>query len=255
MKIRTILVDDEPLARNKLKLFLADEPDFEIVRECSNGRDAIAALQKHRADVLFLDIQMPEVDGFGVMEAVAPDHLPFVVFVTAHDAFALKAFEVHALDYLLKPFDRARFKQTLLHIRKALQHTTIERHQNQILSLLNDLKSHQKRPERILIRSEGRVYFVNVQEIDWIEAEGNYLRLHVASESHLLRQTMNSLERQLSPSRFIRIHRSTIVNIEKVKELRPWFQGEYLAILHGGKKLNVGKSYRKNLTDAFANHP
>jgi len=255
MKIRTIIVDDEPLARNKLKLFLADEPDFEIVHECSNGRDAIALLEKQRADVLFLDIQMPEVDGFGVVEALPPERLPFVVFVTAHDAFALKAFEVHALDYLLKPFDRERLKQTLLHIRKALQHTAIERHQNQILSLLNDLKSHQKRPERILIRSEGRVYFVNVQEIDWVEAEGNYLRLHVGSESHLLRQTMNSLERQLSPSRFIRIHRSTIVNIEKVKELRPWFQGEYLAILHGGKKLNVGKSYRKNLTDAFANHP
>ncbi len=255
MKIRTIIVDDEPLARNKLKLFLADEPDFEIVHECSNGRDAIALLEKQRADVLFLDIQMPEVDGFGVVEALPPERLPFVVFVTAHDAFALKAFEVHALDYLLKPFDRERLKQTLLHIRKAFQHTAIERHQNQILSLLNDLKSHQKRPERILIRSEGRVYFVNVQEIDWVEAEGNYLRLHVGSESHLLRQTMNSLERQLSPSRFIRIHRSTIVNIEKVKELRPWFQGEYLAILHGGKKLNVGKSYRKNLTDAFANHP
>ena len=254
MKIRTILVDDEPLARNKLKLFLADEPDFEIVRECSNGRDAIAALQRHRADVLFLDIQMPEVDGFGVVEAVSPEFLPFVVFVTAHDAFALKAFEVHALDYLLKPFDRGRLKQTLVQIRKALQHTAIERQHLQILSLLNDIKAHEKRPDRLLLRSEGRVYFVNVPEIDWVEAEGNYLRLHVGNESHLMRQTMNLLERQLSPSKFIRIHRSTIVNIDKVKELRPWFQGEYLAILHGGKKLNVGKSYRKNLNEALANH-
>lgn len=255
MKIRTILVDDEPLARNKLKLFLADEPDFEIVRECTNGKDAIAALQKHRADVLFLDIQMPEVDGFGVVESVPPDRLPFVVFVTAHDAFAVRAFEVHALDYLLKPFDRERLRQSLAHVRKALQQTTIERHHSQILSLLNDLKSRQERPERILLRSAGRIYFVNVQEIDWVESEGNYLRLHVGNESHLMRQTMNTLERQLSPYRFIRIHRSTLVNIDRVKELQPWFGGEYLAILQGGKKLNVGKSYRKKLTDAFAQHP
>jgi two-component system LytT family response regulator len=254
MKIRTILVDDEPLARNKLKLFLADEPDFEIVRECTNGKDAIAALNKHRADVLFLDIQMPEVDGFEVVESVSPDRLPYVVFVTAHDAFAVRAFQIHALDYLLKPFDRERLKQSLARVRKALQQTTIERQHNQILSLLNDLKSRQERPRRLLLKSAGRVYFVNVQEIDWVESEGNYLRLHVGNESHLMRQTMNTLERLLSPSQFIRIHRSTLVNIERVKELQPWFGGEYLAILQGGKKLNVGKSYRKKLTDTFAQH-
>lgn len=252
MKIRIIIVDDEPLARNKLKLFLAKEPDIEIVRECTNGREAIAALGKYRADVVFLDIQMPEIDGFGVVEAVTPEHLPFVVFVTAHDTFAVKAFEYHALDYLLKPFDRERLAETLTRIRKAIQRASIERHHSQILSLLNDLKKQRQYPERILIKASGRVYFVNIDEIDWAEAEGNYVRLHVGKETHLLRQTIKNLEEKFDAHHFIRIHRSTIVNAERIKELQPWFEGEFLAILRNGQKLNVSRKFRKRLTELFA---
>ncbi len=252
MKIRIIIVDDEPLARNKLKLFLAKEPDVEIVRECTNGREAIAALGKYRADVMFLDIQMPEIDGFGVVEAVAPERLPFVVFVTAHDTFAVKAFEVHALDYLLKPFDRERLKESLVRVRKALQRASIERHHSQILSLLNDLKKQRPHPERILIKASGRVYFVNIDEIDWAEAEGNYIGLHVGKETHLLRQTIKALEHQLDPHHFVRIHRSTILNVERIKELQPWFGGDYLAILRDGQRLNVSRTFRKRLTHFLA---
>ena len=248
MKIRIIIVDDEPLARNKLKLFLAKEPDIEIVRECANGREAIAALGKYRADVMFLDIQMPEIDGFGVVGAVAPERLPFVVFVTAHDAFAVKAFEVHALDYLLKPFDRERLKESLVRVRKAMQRASIERHHSQILSLLNDLKKQRPQPERILIKASGRVYFVTIDEIDWVEAEGNYIKLHVGNETHLLRQTIKALEQQLDPHHFVRIHRSTIINVDRIKELQPWFGGDYLAILRNGHRLNVSRTFRKRLT-------
>jgi two-component system LytT family response regulator len=254
MKIRTIIVDDEPLARSKLRLFLDGEPDFKVIRECSNGAEAIAALQKYHADVVFLDIQMPEVDGFAVVESVPPERLPFVVFVTAHDSFAVKAFEIHALDYLLKPFDRERLSHSLLRVRKALEHASIERHHGEILSMLNDLKIQRGRPERILIRSAGRVHFVIVDEIEWAEAEGNYVRLHIRSESHLLRQTMNAFQKQLDPNRFIRIHRSTLVSLECIKELQPWFGGEYIAILHNGKRLNVSRTFRKKLTERLAHH-
>jgi len=254
MSIRTIIVDDEPPARHKLKLFLADEPDFEIIAECSNGAEAISAIAKHRADVMFLDIQMPEVDGFGVLETISPARLPFVVFVTAHDAYALKAFEVRALDYLLKPYDRTRLRQTLTRVRAAMQHASIEKQQTQILSMLADLKTHRKHPERILIKSAGRVYFVNVDEIEWAEAEGNYVRLHVGSESHLVRQTMNALERRTDPHRFVRIHRSTLVNVARVKEIQPWFEGDYVAILLSGKRLSVSRPYRKKLTRLLEQH-
>ena len=254
MKIRAIIVDDEPLARKKLKLFLADEPEFDVIAECSNGAQAISAIGKHRADVVFLDIQMPEIDGFGVLESLSPQRLPFIVFVTAHDAYALKAFEVRALDYLLKPYDRSRLRQTLSRVRAAIQHASIEKQQVQILSLLADLKTHRKQPERLLIRSAGRVYFVNVDDIEWAEAEGNYVSLHVGSESHLIRQTMSALEQRTDPQRFVRIHRSTLVNVARVKEIQPWFEGEYVAILSNGKRLNVSRPYRKQLTKLLEHH-
>ena len=255
MSIRAIIVDDEPLAREKLRRFLADERDVDVIRECSNGREAVAAIRKERADVVFLDIQMPELDGFGVVEAADPAHLPFVVFVTAHDAYAVKAFEVHALDYLLKPFDRERLHDTLARVRRALQRSLSDGYQNQILSLLNDLREDRRRPDRLLIRSAGRVFFLDVEEIDWVEAEGNYLSLHAGETTHLVRETMNAMERRLESSGFVRIHRSTIVNLNRLKELRPWFEGESIAILKGGKKLNVGKSFRKKLAALYSQRP
>ncbi len=249
MKIRTIIVDDEQPARNKLKLFLASEKDFTLICECKNGTDAIAALGKYRADVVFLDIQMPEVDGFSVIASVPKERLPVVVFVTAYDTFAVKAFEIHALDYLLKPFDRERFQQSVVRIRKAMDRSSIERHHSQILSILDDIKTHRTHPERILIKSAGRVYFVNIDDVDWVEAVGNYVKLHVGNEPHLIRKTMNALERQLHQRKFVRIHRSTLVNIDRIKELQPWFQGDYHAVLHNGKRLSVSKSCRKKLTE------
>ena len=247
MNIRAMIVDDEPLAREKLRRYLADEKDVEVIGECSNGREAVAAIRRRQADVVFLDIQMPELDGFGVVEASDPAHLPFVVFVTAHDAYAVKAFEVHALDYLLKPFDRERLHDTLARVRKSMQRSSSDRYQDQILSLLKDLRADRKRPDRLLIRSAGRIFFLDVEEIDWVEAEGNYLSLHAGEATHLVRETMSSMEERLGPSGFVRIHRSTIVNLNRLKELRPWFEGESIAILKGGKKLPVGKSYRRKL--------
>lgn len=252
MKIRAIIVDDEPHARNKLRLFLAAESDVKVVCECSNGAEAVAALRKFRADVIFLDIQMPEIDGFGVLESLPSRTLPFVVFITAHDTYALKAFEVHALDYLLKPFDRGRFQESLDRVRSAVNRTSIEKQQHRILSLLNDIKTQRQPAERLLVKSGGRVYFVNIAEIDWAEAEGNYLRLHAGNTSHLLRLTLAELERRVAHHNFVRIHRSTLVNLDRVKELRPWFAGEHIAILTNGKRLNVSRSYRKKLSRVFA---
>ncbi len=248
-KIRAIIVDDEPPARNKIRELLKTEPDIDVIEECTNGAEAVQSISAHTPDLVFLDIQMPELDGFGVIEAIGPDHFPAVVFVTAYDQYAVQAFEVHAVDYLLKPFDRQRFQTALNRVREHLEPNHRDELNQQLNSLLRQLKGPKKQADRLVVKSGGRVFFLKNDEIDWIEAAGNYVRLHVGSETHLLRETMNAIQKKLDPALFIRIHRSTFVNIEKVKELQPWFHGEYVVIMRDGTQLTMSRSYRSNLPD------
>jgi two-component system LytT family response regulator len=244
-KIQALIVDDEPLARKKIRLLLEHEMDIEIIGECVNGPKAVVAIEKHQPDLLFLDVQMPGLDGFGVLQAIRPEQWPVIIFVTAYDEYALRAFEVHALDYLLKPFDQARFQTALTRARAQL-HRAPDFNQ-QLRALLKDFKPEPKSLERLVIKTAGRVYFVSVSELDWIEAADNYVRLHTGSETHLLRETMNALETKLDPARFVRIHRSTIVNLERIKEMKPWFHGEYIVILRDGTQLTLSRRYRERL--------
>jgi two-component system LytT family response regulator len=250
-KIRTLVVDDEPLARERIKRYLGTEPDIEIVGECANGQEAVEAIESMSPDLLFLDIQMPELDGFGVLEVVGAHKIPAVVFVTAYDKYALRAFDVHALDYLLKPFNRERFRRALARAREQLEHDKMGQLDQRLLTLLEDLKAEQKYLDRLVVRSVGRVFFLKTDEVDWIEAAGNYVRLHVGREGHLLRETMSRLEAKLNPDKFLRIHRSTLVNIDRIKELQPLFSGDYTVILRDGKQLTLSRSYRDKLLELF----
>jgi len=249
MKIQTLIVDDEPLARERIRTLLADEHDVEIIDECSNGRDAAAAIQKQKPDLLFLDVQMPELDGFGVLDQITVAKMPVVIFVTAYDQYALRAFEVHALDYLLKPFDRERFQKALQRARLQIQQAKNGEVNARVLALLEDLRAERKWLDRLVIKSGGRVFFLKVEEIDWIEAAGNYVRLHVEREVHLLRETIKNLETQLDPKKFLRISRSIIVRIDGIKELQPWFHGEHAIILQGGTQLTSSRGYREKLDE------
>jgi two-component system LytT family response regulator len=246
MSIRALIVDDEPLGRQRIRSLLKEEADLEIVGECANGREAVAAIRDQQPDLVFLDVQMPGVDGFGVLEAVG-EQMPAIVFVTAHDSYALRAFEVHALDYLLKPFDRQRLRQALQRARQQI--TQRDKAVGQYNALLEDVQSNRKILDRLVIKSSGRVFFLKTEEIDWIEAAGNYLRLHVGGEVHLLRETMTNLESRLNSGQFIRIHRSTMVNIERIKELRPLFHGDYMVLLHDKTELTLSRSYRPKLQE------
>ena len=247
MRIRTLIVDDEPLARERIRALLQKEADIEIIGECADGRGAVAAISKDRPDLVFLDVQMPELDGFGVLEELESEARPAVVFVTAHDKFALRAFEVHALDYLLKPFDSGRFKKALERARDRIQRQQTGELSHRISELLADLKTGAKHTERLAIKSGGKVLFLKIDEIDWIEAADNYVELHIGNESHLHRETMAALEGQLPADKFMRISRSTIVNIERIKELQPMFHGEYAVILRTGMRLTLSRSHRDKL--------
>ena len=245
MAIRVLIVDDEPLARGKLKSLLAKEPDIEVVGEAGDGRSALDAIAKHGPDLVFLDVQMPELDGFGVLAQLPADARPAVIFVTAFDKFALKAFDVHAIDYLLKPFDKERFQTAL---RRALDHLARKQPNEiheQLSALLSEMRPAQA-SDRIAVKGDGRVVFVKTSDVDWIEAADNYVSLHVGKESHLLRETMTALEARL-PKQFLRISRSTIVNTERIKELQPLFHGEYTVILRDGTKLTLSRSHRDKL--------
>jgi two-component system LytT family response regulator len=252
-KLRVIIVDDEPPARNKIRELIKSEPDVEVVDECTNGREAVQSITSKSPDLVFLDIQMPELDGFGVIEAIGPEQFPAVIFVTAYDQYAVQAFEVHAIDYLLKPFDRQRFQTALNRVKDHLQTNRQGDLNQQLNSLLRQLKGPKKQAERFVVKSGGRVFFLKNDEIDWIEAAGNYVRLHVGTETHLLRETMSAIQKKLDPALFIRIHRSTFVNIEKIKELQPWFHGEYVVIMRDGTQLTMSRSYRSNLPDLLGN--
>ncbi len=235
-KIRTLVVDDEPIARARVVSLLQDEADIEIIGQCDSGPEALSRIESASPDLVFLDIQMPQMDGLELSRALG-ERMPAVVFVTAYDEYALRAFEVHALDYVLKPFSAERFKAALTHAR---QHLTKRRAAG----------GHEPAPERrdrLVIKSSGRIYFVRTHDIDWCEASGNYVRLHVGTQTHLVRGTMGYIESQLDPRQFVRVHRSTIVNVDRIQELRSSFNGEYLILLHDKTRLTLSRGYRDGL--------
>jgi two-component system LytT family response regulator len=248
-KIRAIIVDDEPLARERLATLLASEPDMEIVAQCRDGEEAVAAIQEHSPELVFLDVQMPQMSGFDVIETVGTEKMPLVIFVTAYDQHALRAFQVRALDYLLKPFDRDRFSEALTRARKQIEREETGDLGRRLLALVKDLRRDQPRSDRLVVKSGGRLFFLRMDEIDWIEAAGNYVRLHVGNTSHLLRETMNAIEGRLDPEKFFRIHRSRIVNMERIQEMQPWLNGEYAVVLRTGTRLTLSRGYREKLQE------
>lgn len=264
--IHTLIVDDEVLARRRIRNLLRGRTEFEIVAECANGRQAVAAIAQHSPDLVFLDVQMPDLDGFGVLREISRERWPVIVFVTAYDQYALRAFEVHALDYLLKPFDDERFERTLAWAKAQLQRDQLHQVSHKMLALLADYHDqhqsdraspppetskpvHQSQPlTRLIVKSAGRVLFIKTEEVDWIAGESYYSRLYVGRQSYLLRETLSALEAQLDPARFLRIHRSTIINLERIRELQPQSHGEYAVILLDGTQLRLSRSYRDRLS-------
>ncbi len=252
-RIRALVVDDEPLAREMIREMLENDSEVEIVGECANGREAVEAIQSSTPDLVFLDIQMPELGGFEVLESLDPKITPYVIFVTAYDQYAVRAFEVHALDYLLKPFDRERFEAAFQRAKEQIKLDRTSRRDQDIIALLEELKAGPRYLERLVIKNGGRVFFLHVQDVYCIEAEGNYVRVYDNQKGYLLRETISSLEEQLDPKQFLRIHRSAIVKIDRIKEMQPWFHGEYRIIMENGKQLALSRNYRANLQEAVGN--
>jgi two-component system, LytTR family, response regulator len=253
-KIRTLIVDDEPLARRNIRVLLEKDPQIEILDECRNGREAIKAINALSPDLIFLDIQMPEMDGFDVLAHVGPEHIQAIIFVTAFDQYALKAFDVHALDYLLKPFDDERFAHALRRAKAQIEAHEINRLSKRLLALLEERESERKGSrkqkdylKRLMIKDAGRMTLLKVDDIDFIEADGNYAKLHVGRKAHLLREKMNDLEGRLDPAKFVRIHRSIIVNLERIKEMHPHFNGDYIVVLEDGRQLRMSRTRREHL--------
>lgn len=236
MNLRCVIADDEPLARQRIRTLLATEPDIEITAEASDGAEAVAAIAEHRPDLLFLDVQMPRLNGFGVLEVIDPDTLPAVIFTTAHDEHAIRAFDVHALDYLLKPFKESRFRQALDRARNqcAARHTP--QPNAQLSALVAQLRSAQGGP-RLLVRNPDRIFFLRADQIDHLESAGNYVVVHSAQERHVVRETMSALEKRLLDAGFMRISRSHLVNLHRIRELQPLGAGEYCVILKTGARL------------------
>lgn len=241
--LRVVIVDDEHIARQRVRRLLDREGGCVIVAECATGVEAIAAVEKYNPDLLLLDVQMPELDGFGVVAQLSPENTPLVIFVTAHDTHALRAFDVHAVDYVLKPIKADRLRVALDRARlQQGRSEAVERHE-QLRELLSSLAN----VERILVKADGRMFFIRTAEIDWVEAYGNYVRVHVGSTAHLLRETMSSMERMLPQDRFARIHRSTIVNLDRVVEMKQWMSGDYNVLLTTGVRVKLSRSYRESL--------
>jgi two-component system LytT family response regulator len=247
--VRTLIVEDEPLCRQRLRSLLEADPDVTVVGECADGAEAAATLKEGACDLVFLDIQMPTLNGLDVVKEVGPEAMPAFIFVTAHRQFALDAFDVHALDYLLKPFDRQRFEKALALAKERLRKGAKAEASEQLLALRHEGQAGRGPLDRVLIKTPGRLYFVKTDDIDWIEAAGNYLRLHTGEDTHLVRETMTNLERRLDPARFVRIHRSTIVNVERIREFQTLFHGDYVVILQDETELTMSRTYRPNLAD------
>ena len=258
-RIRVLVVDDEPLARSGLTELCQQRPDLEVVGECADGRVAVEAVKQLEPDLLLLDIQMPEMDGFDVLRAVGADNMPHVIFITAYDEFAVRAFEVNALDYILKPFDDERFWEAIERAKRAIRDWNLGELSRRLLGLLDvtadrDAGNITTRTgpadlflTRIAIKDAGRVFFVRADEIVWIEAANYYVKLHVAGKVHLLRESMTSLESRLDPALFFRVSRSAIVNLDRVRELQPFSRGSHIVILDSGARVKLSHSRRESL--------
>lgn len=247
MSFRVMIVDDEPLARLRIRNLLADAADITVVAECANGEQAISQMEASPPDLLFLDVQMPELDGFDVLQAVGVGRVPAVVFVTAFERFALRAFEAHALDYLLKPFDDERFAVALQRALARIRERQGGDLDVRLRALLAEVRGDGGYLRRLVVPSGHRNVFVRTDDIDWIEAERNYIRLHLRGKTHLLRENLGRMETVLDPAKFCRIHRSTIVNIDRIQSVEALFRGEYQVLLHDGTRLSSGRNYRRNL--------
>jgi two-component system LytT family response regulator len=248
--VRAIIADDEELARKKLSMMLESESDVQLVAECRDGTETLRALSTHKPDLLLLDIRMPDLDGFEVLSRMAGKDMPLVVFTTAYDQHAVQAFEAHALDYLLKPFDQERLHEALVRARNELL-TRNERDTTQrILHFLSESAARQpSASRRLIIKAGGRVVFLSFDQIDWVEAAANYVRIYVGKQSYLLRRGIGEIAERLDPLQFIRIHRSAIVNVQKIKELQPVNSGEYIVVLRDGKELSCSRGYRSGLQE------
>jgi two-component system LytT family response regulator len=264
-KIRALIVDDESLAREALRVMLNVDPQIEVIAECRNGKEAVRVIREQTPDIVFIDIHMPEMDGFQVVEEIGVKHMPVTVFVTAYDKYALRAFDAHALDYLLKPFDHDRFDNALQRAKTSVLQQKLGEMSESLLAVLQDINAKpDKQPsvtdgrqtdkvagkepiDRVVVKSGGRIYFLKIDEIDWVEGAGDYLSLHAGSQSHLIRETMGNFQAKLDPQKFLRIHRSAIVNIDRIKDIKPLFKGEYSVTLTNGKRLNSSRGYRHQL--------
>jgi two-component system LytT family response regulator len=249
MQLRALIVDDEPVARHRLKRFLEKAGDVTVVAECDDGATAVAAIQEHSLEVVFLDVQMPRMNGFEVVRAMGPERMPALIFVTAFDRFALQAFDAQALDYLLKPFGEERVRQALAKVRRFLGGNERRAFEQRLTGLLATTAAH--RAHCILVKNRDRVVVLRPSEIDWVESEGDYVRLHVGQEAHFVRSTMAHMEDKLTSEGFVRIHRSRLVNFDRIKELRPLFQGESVVVLKNGVRLNASQGCLKQLQDRF----
>jgi two-component system LytT family response regulator len=248
-KIRCLIVDDEPLAREAIRSLAVADPELEVAGEAGDGNEAIQAIEALRPDLLFLDVQMPEVDGFEVLEELSArgGRLPVTIFVTAHDQHALRAFEAHAFDYVLKPIHEARFRESVSAAKSRIEADAGRDAAERLTRLLAENALAARWPRRLPVKCKGRIVLISVDAIEWIESEGNYVRLHVSGQSHLLRDTMNGIESRLDPGRFMRIHRCALINVDFVQELRPWFTGEYIVRMRSGKELTLTRSHRDAL--------
>jgi two-component system, LytTR family, response regulator len=248
-RIRTLIVDDEPVARRRIRALLAGEHDVDVIGEAANGTEAVKAIVGEKPELVFLDVQMPGLDGFEVIRATADQHRPFVVFVTAHDEHAIRAFEVQAVDYLLKPVVETRFRDAVRRVVGRIRDGAGGDLSRQMTQLLERVASQPARPGagRIPVKRDGRVNFVRVEDIDWVEADGDFVKLHAGRETHMVRETMADIALKLPTERFARVHRGIIVNADRVKEIQPWFKGDYVLILHDGTRLRSGRTYRQTV--------
>jgi len=245
--VRALIVDDEPLARDCVRLALGRCDDVAVIGECPDGESAVAAIREQKPDLVFLDVQMPGLDAFGVIDEVGPDEMPAIVFVTAYDRHAIRAFEIHAVDYVLKPFDDERLVESVHHAVARIHADRDDALTARLKSLLGALDTESKPLRRLAVRDRDRIRYIAVEEVDWFEAEGNYVRIHRGDGSYLIRNTLTGLAERLDPSRFVRIHRSTIVNLDRVAEVQPWAGGDYVAILRNRSTLKVSRKYRDAL--------
>ena len=249
MKIRTLIVDDEPLAREWVRNGLQDEPDLEIIGECGDGFEAVKTIGAEKPDLVLLDVQMPGLDGFGVLASVDAADLPAVIFVTAFDRYALKAFEAHAVDYLMKPFSSERLHEAVERARAEIDRSSSKDLKVALHALLEDIERERAYPEWLLIKKDDRSVFLRVADIDWIESSRNNVRLHVGKDVYVYHETTSGIESRLDARHFFRIHRSTIVNIERIREMHPWFNGDYAVTLKDGTRLTLSSTYRERLKD------